>query len=149
LVTAPVNKKAIIRSGRPFVGQTEFLSHLAQSGIPRVIGSSTHRENITCTLDILGLGGRFAAIVSSEDVSHGKPDPEVFLRAAEKIGVAPDRCVVFEDAHVGIAAARAAGMKVVGVSGTHPSSALKEADRVVARLDELTVTDLAVWFSVG
>lgn len=128
-------------------GVKEFLARLEQAGIPRVIGSSTHRENIACTLDVLGLKRFFPLIVSSEDVTHGKPDPEVFLRAAAKIGVEPRRCVVFEDAHVGIAAARAAGMKVVGVSGTHPAETLKDADRVVGRLDNLPVEELSAWFA--
>jgi beta-phosphoglucomutase family hydrolase len=127
-------------------GVKEFLARLESAGIPRAIGSSTHRENIVCTLDRLGLETFFSSIVSSEDVSHGKPDPEVFLRAASKIGLEAARCVVFEDAHVGIAAARAAGMKVVGVSGTHPAETLKEADRVVSRLDELEIERLSAWF---
>jgi beta-phosphoglucomutase-like phosphatase (HAD superfamily) len=85
-------------------------------------------------------------MVSAEDVTHGKPDPEVFLLAAQKLGMSPNRCVVFEDAHVGIEAARAAGMKVVGVATTHPADALQGADRVVRQLDELSVAELNQWF---
>jgi beta-phosphoglucomutase-like phosphatase (HAD superfamily) len=75
-------------------------------------------------------------------VTRGKPDPEVFLLAAQRIGVPPARCVVFEDAQVGIQAARAGGMKVIGVATTHPAATLRSADRVVHRLDELTVAEL-------
>jgi beta-phosphoglucomutase-like phosphatase (HAD superfamily) len=84
--------------------------------------------------------------VSAEDVSHGKPDPEVFLKAASKIGMAPGICVVFEDAHVGIAAAHRAGMRVIAVATTNPLEALGEADRAVERLDELEVAEISRWF---
>ncbi|MEX2381105.1 MAG: HAD family phosphatase [Opitutales bacterium] len=76
-------------------------------------------------------------MVTSEDVSHGKPDPEVFLKAAERAGLPPGQCVVFEDALYGIQAAKAAGMSAIGVLTTHPGGFLKGADRLVARLDEL------------
>ncbi len=128
-------------------GVRVWLERLKAGGVPCVVGSSTHRANIELILDLVGLREFFAAIVSAEDVSHGKPDPEVFLKAAGKIGRLPERCVVFEDAHVGIAAARAAGMKVVGVATTHPVEELSETDRAVRRLDELTVDLLAGWFA--
>jgi HAD superfamily hydrolase (TIGR01509 family) len=127
-------------------GVQPWLAALHLAGIPSVIGSSTHRENITTTLGVLGFGHYFRAIVSAEDVHHGKPDPEVFLLAAGKAGSPPARCVVFEDAHVGIEAGHRAGMKVVGVATTHPASALTGADRIVHRLDELTVAALTEWF---
>ena len=77
------------------------------------------------------------------DVAHGKPHPDVFLKAAAKTGVAPERCVVFEDALAGIEAGHAGGMKVVGVATTHPETELTgKVHRVVHRLDELTVADL-------
>jgi beta-phosphoglucomutase-like phosphatase (HAD superfamily) len=75
-----------------------------------------------------------------------KPDPEVFVKAAGRIGRAPGRCVVFEDAFVGIEAARAGGMKVVGVATTHPIEDLGMADRAVHRLDELQPANLSAWF---
>ena len=123
-------------------GVREFLGMLKEAGIPRVIASSTHRENITTSLDVLGLGDFFPQLVTSEDVSRGKPDPEVFLTAAKKIGIEPARCVVFEDALVGIAAAHAAGMKAVAVATTEPREKLAHADWVVERLDELSVAQL-------
>jgi HAD superfamily hydrolase (TIGR01509 family) len=131
----------------PLPGVRPFLERLDSAGIPRVIGSSTHRLNITTSLDILGLAGFFAAIVSAEDVSLGKPDPQVFLLAAGKIDRQPSRCVVFEDAPMGIEAALAGGMKAVGVSGTHGSGTLARAHRVVARLDQLSPADLEALFA--
>ena len=97
------------------------------------------RDGILC---VIGLRAYFVDWVTAEDVSRGKPDPEVFHRCAERIGVDPARCVVFEDAHVGVEAARRAGMKVVAVTTTHPAEVLGAADRIVRRLDELGVGDL-------
>jgi beta-phosphoglucomutase family hydrolase len=119
-----------------------WLRRLKDAGIPCVIGSSTHRENITTTLGVLGLEEFFAEIVTAEDVKRGKPDPEVFLTAAKKIGVEPAGAVVFEDALVGIAAAQAAGMRVVGVATTEPREKLAHANWVVNQLDELSVEQL-------
>ena len=130
----------------PLPGARTWLQRLAAVGIPCVIGSSTHRENIEVSLDVLGFRGFFSKIVTAEDVTHGKPDPEVFLKAAEKIGTAPERCVVFEDAHVGIEAAHSAGMRVIGVATTNPLDELGEADAAVSRLDELQVGKIAEWF---
>jgi len=127
-------------------GVREWLARLSAAGIPCVIGSSSHRENIRLSLEILRLSNSFNAWVTSEDVLHGKPDPEVFLKAASKAGFPPNRCIVFEDAHVGIAAARAAGMRVIGVATTHTKSELLAADLSVDRLDELDISKLTSWF---
>ena len=128
-------------------GVETWLRALRDEGIACVIASSTHLENITMTLEALGLGEFFSAIVSAEDVKRGKPDPEVFLTAAQQIGVEPGNAVVFEDALVGIAAAQAAGMRVVAVATTEPKEKLAHADWVVDRLDELSVAQL--WDSCG
>ena len=90
--------------------------------------------------------GFFQAIVAAEDVHQGKPDPEVFLLAARKLGSRPERSVVFEDAYVGIQAARHAGMKVVALATTHPAETLRGADRVARRLDELTLEEIERWW---
>ncbi len=124
-------------------GVHTFLDRLRAAGIPSCIGSSTHRQNIDTILGVMGFDGLFDAIVTAEDVSAGKPHPEVFLKAADKIGRAPNRCLVFEDAFAGIEAARAGGIKVVGVATTHDAATLEpRVDRVVQRLDELAVDDL-------
>jgi beta-phosphoglucomutase family hydrolase len=127
-------------------GVRTWLDRLRDAGVPRAIGSSTHRENIALSLQMIGLADCFDAIVTSEDVRQGKPHPEVFLTAAARLGAEPARSVVFEDALVGIAAARAGGMKVVAVATTHAPEELTEADAVVRRLDELEVARLAAWF---
>lgn len=124
-------------------GVSVFLDRLRDAGVPSCVGSSTHRENITTIVGVLGFEGRFNEMVTSEDVTHGKPHPDVFLKAAEKLGRAPADCVVFEDAYAGIEAAHAAGTKVVAVATTHPvENLVNRAHRVVHRLDELMVKDL-------
>lgn len=130
----------------PLPGVRTWLERLRAAGVPCAIGSSTHRANIDLSLGLIGLAEFFAAIVTAEDVSRGKPDPEVFLTGAARINRAPQRCVVFEDAFVGLEAARAGGMRTVAVATTHPLAALTAADRAVERLDELTPGELAAWF---
>ncbi len=131
----------------PLPGVHEWLRRLHAAAIPCVVASSTCRLNITCALDQLELGVSFQAIVAAEDVSHGKPDPEVFLLAAQRLRCAPQRCVVFEDTPVGIQAAKAAGMKAVAVTTTHPVRYLDGADRIVPRLDALQVEELTPLFA--
>jgi beta-phosphoglucomutase family hydrolase len=127
---------------KPLPGVVTWLNQLRDHAIPCAVGSSTHRLNIDTGLQLIGLRDRFQAIVTAEDVSHGKPDPEVFLTAASRIGMAPDACVVFEDALVGIEAAHRGGMKAVAVATTNPIDLLHTADLAVHRLDELTIPRL-------
>jgi beta-phosphoglucomutase family hydrolase len=127
---------------QPLPGVRVFLERLRDAGIPCAIASSSHRINIELCLEMFGFADFFRSIVSAENVGRGKPDPEVFLKAAETLGLPPERCVVFEDAPVGIQAALAGGMKVVGVAGTHPPETLAGAHRIVKQLDALTPADL-------
>ena len=127
----------------PLPGVVEWLHRLHEANVPCAVASSTERLNIDAVLKRIGLEETFAAIVSAEDVVHGKPSPEVFLKAAERLQLAPEHCVVFEDAYVGIEAGHAAGMRVVAVTTTHSMEELKAADIVVRRLDELAVEQLA------
>jgi len=130
----------------PLPGAREWLTSLRDAGVPCVVASSSCRLNIECVIDMIGFRSFFADIVSGDDAEHGKPHPEIFLKAAERIGCPPARAVVFEDAFVGIEAARRGGMKVVAVASTHPAEQLQHADRVVRSLDELSIPDLALWF---
>lgn len=130
----------------PLPGTVTWLERLKKAGIPCAIGSSTVRANIDLVLQQKNLAAFFQFIVSAEDVKQGKPDPQVFLKAAAGLRADPHHCVVFEDAHVGLQAARAAGMHVVGVASTHEAETLAEADLVCHRLDELQVDELNKWF---
>jgi HAD superfamily hydrolase (TIGR01509 family) len=125
-------------------GVREVLDALTAACVKLAIGSSGVLPNLELTVSECGLTGRFAAISSVEDITRGKPDPQVFLVAAAKAGVEPRRSVVFEDAPVGIEAAKAAGMYAVGVTTTHPAAALADAgaDEVVENLIEYDVPRL-------
>ncbi|MEI6534760.1 MAG: HAD family phosphatase [Verrucomicrobiaceae bacterium] len=118
----------------PLPGVLALLQELKALGIPRAVGSSTPRLNIETVMEMAGLNGLFDAMVSAEDVTLGKPDPQVFLKAAQKIDRSPERCLVIEDAYVGIEAGKRAGMKVVAVATTHPLGSLKAADAAFANL---------------
>lgn len=133
---------------QPLPGVEELLLELHRRGVPCAVASSTDRLNITCALQRMGMRHEFGIIVAGGDVERGKPDPEVFLTAAEKLETDPRRCVVFEDAHVGVAAARAAGTKVIAVATTHPADTLEDADIVVGGLDELSVEKVDELFEV-
>jgi HAD superfamily hydrolase (TIGR01509 family) len=125
-------------------GVREVLDGLTAQGVKLAIGSSGPRANLELTVAECGLDGRFAAIASLEDITRGKPDPQIFLVAAAKAGGDPARSVVFEDAPVGIQAAKSAGMYGVGLTTTHPASALEEAgaDLVIADLVAYDVAPL-------
>ena len=125
-------------------GVQELLDGLSKAGVQLAIGSSSVLPNLELTIDECGLHGRFAAIASLEDITHGKPNPEVFLVAASKVGVPPSRAVVFEDALVGIQAAKAAGMRAIGVMTSHDEQSLWDAgaDEVVDRLTGYEVEKL-------
>jgi beta-phosphoglucomutase len=126
-------------------GVRDLIDRLTESGFLLAIGSSATRANLDLTVAESGLAGRFAAIAALEDIRRGKPDPEVFLLAAARAGVDPVRCVVFEDAPVGIRAAKAAGMIAVGVTSTTDARALRDAgaDMVVETLAGFDVDALA------
>ena len=126
----------------PLEGVKAFLDQLKESRIPCIVGSSTPRINIDTIIDSLGFTGYFMDFITAGDVKKSKPDPEVFLLAAERVGYAPGKCVVFEDALMGVEAGKAAGMKVVAITTTNSADKLTEADVVVNRLDELTVDKL-------
>jgi len=140
-----VRKEEIYRSlvraeGLPLLpGAREWLDELKRQGVTCVIGSSTERRNIDLVLAAHGIGDYFDSIVSGDDVREGKPHPGIFLTAASRIEADPSSCVVFEDARVGIQAARAAGMRVIAVTTTLPRTSLRDVDLVVDRLDELSV----------
>ena len=129
----------------PLPGVRPWLERLAEGGIPCGIGSSTEAKNVEVGLKKLGLGNFFQTAVTAEHVQRGKPAPDVFLEVSRRLKTEPARCVVFEDAPAGVEAGRAAGMKVVGVTTTHPGGHLEGVFRAVTRLDELTVEEVSRW----
>ncbi|MGH7277172.1 MAG: HAD family hydrolase [Candidatus Rokuibacteriota bacterium] len=111
----------------PVPGVENFLSVLDQHGVPRAVATSASRFEAERLLGRLGLAPHFEVVITAEDVRRGKPDPEAYLKAARQIGVAPRDCLVFEDALVGAASARAAGMRVIGLTTAHTAAELMAA----------------------
>lgn len=125
-------------------GVAGLLDDLRANQFGLAIGSSGPRDNLFLTVESCGLDDHFRSIVGLEDVKQGKPDPEVFLKAAAQAGVEPSQCVVFEDAVFGIQAAKAAGMRAVGVGSTHPLDILLQAgaDDAVETLENYPIERL-------
>jgi HAD superfamily hydrolase (TIGR01509 family) len=122
-------------------GVLALLSDLKADGFRLAIGSSAPRANLDVFWGPLGLADYFQATVTKEQVVEGKPSPETFLKAAGMLSLAPQRCVVVEDALHGVQAAKAAGMPVVAVTTTRSRAELAHADRVVDSLAELSAED--------
>jgi beta-phosphoglucomutase len=118
----------------PLPGAVEWIERLAKDGWRQAIASSAPRANVETMARVLKLDQVMGALVGAEDVHRGKPDPEVFLVSAERLGVEPSRSIVVEDAAVGIEAARRGGMRSIGVGG----NALGAADVVATALADLS-----------
>ncbi|NJP39349.1 beta-phosphoglucomutase [Alkalicoccus luteus] len=118
-------------------GVRGFLRELQTFNVPFALGSAS--RNASVILEGTGISPLFAAVVDGNDLGKAKPDPEVFLKGAEKMGIAPEACVVFEDAQAGIDAARAAGMRVVAVGSPEM---LTGADFYISNLKDITFAGL-------
>lgn len=129
-------------------GVTDWLARLRGWGARQAVASSAPPANIDIMLGELGLAGYFDAIVSGYELPS-KPDPAVFLLAAQQVGVPPSNCIVMEDATAGVAAARRAGMRCIAVASTNPPTALHEADLVVERWDQLDEAGFLDLLSAG
>jgi HAD superfamily hydrolase (TIGR01509 family) len=121
----------------PTPGLFVLLEHLERSGLPRGVATSSRREYAEGLLVRHGLLDRFAFVLTGDDVTHGKPDPEIYLKSAARLGLEPGKVLVLEDSPTGLAAAKAAGTFAVGVPHDHsPAQGLAAADLVVPRLDD-------------
>jgi beta-phosphoglucomutase family hydrolase len=123
-------------------GALELFKLLKREGFSMAIASSTPAENIELVTGSLGIAGYFQVIVNGHEVTRGKPDPQVFLLAAQRLGVKPANCLVIEDAVAGVAAAKKAGMYCLAVANTHSRQELKEADLIVDTLEKVTINDI-------
>jgi beta-phosphoglucomutase family hydrolase len=113
---------------QPLRGVEVFLDRLADHGIAVAVATSSPEKNIAHTLGAIGLADRIGVIARSDMVPRGKPFPDVFLRAAEELGVAPEYCLAFEDAPVGVAAARSAGMRCIAITSTFSAETLAASE---------------------
>jgi HAD superfamily hydrolase (TIGR01509 family) len=131
-------------------GCIDLMSRLKADGIALGLATSGSRRRTDAVIDILNLQSTFGAVVCGADVTHGKPHPEVFLKTAKALGIAPQNCLVVEDAVRGIEAARAAGMVVVGYTGLGVSAdSLTGAHAIIDDFAAVTLGDLRVIWSGG
>lgn len=112
-------------------GLPEFLGSLKEKNIPIAIGTSAPRSNVDFVLASTGLEKYFSVILDESNVEQGKPNPEIYLKVAAKLGYEPSRCIVFEDSLSGVESAQRAGAKVVGVATTHSFDELNHTDFVI------------------
>ena len=121
-------------------GISEFLERYR--GVPMAVATNAEAANLDCILDGAGLRGYFRVVLNGSQVKNAKPHPEIYLRAADDLGVSPANCVVFEDSHSGVRAARSAGMKVIGICTTY--GYLPDTD---ISIDNFFSGDLAEWLT--
>jgi HAD superfamily hydrolase (TIGR01509 family) len=134
---------------RPLPGLESLIAGAHGAGIPMAVASSAMTKNVTFVVDALGFRPYFRALVTGDEVSHPKPDPEIYLKAAAKLGREPALSVAFEDSFVGIESAKRAGMKCVGIASTFLAEELRRqtpADLVVASFEELDLERLGRLF---
>ena len=142
-------RKAFKSHARPLPGLEGLIAACNQEDIPMAVASSAMRKNVDFVVDALGFRKYFKIIVSGDDVSCPKPDPEIYLKAARLLGVKPEDCVAFEDSFVGIESAKGAGMKCVAIASTFPIDELKahtQVDLAVPGFKELSVDILRQLF---
>jgi beta-phosphoglucomutase len=134
--------RSLVRAGGVAIlpGAAEWVRRLRREGWAQAVASSAPRRNIEVVLKVVGLAEQFDTTVSAEDVVHGKPDPQVFLLAASRVGAAPERSIVVEDAAAGIEAAKRAGMHSIAVfrdGAEVAADTAAAADMVVRSLADL------------
>ncbi|HSX28470.1 MAG TPA: HAD family phosphatase [Candidatus Saccharimonadales bacterium] len=118
----------------PYPGVLEFIQSLAARKVPLALVTGSLRAEAAVTLKAFKLTELFAAIITAEDITHSKPNPEGYLKGAKALGVQPGDCIVIEDAPSGVAAANAAGMRCLAVTTTHTAEELQDATLVVDKL---------------
>jgi beta-phosphoglucomutase len=126
---------ACVADGSTVDEETRNAVRFAAARMPVAIVSASVRSEIDAVLDAAGLREEVKVIVSQEDVTHGKPDPEGYLTAARVLGVEPAQMLVFEDTDVGLSAAKASGARVVGLKRTLGAARMAQADELVERID--------------
>lgn len=151
-VTAYRNKKEEIYRQliapyiKPVTGLIPFLQTLQKQNIPLAIATSATIKNIDFTMKKLNLQPYFPYIIDSSMVNKGKPDPDIYLAAAKKLHIPPERCVAFEDSVNGVRSAKAAGMKVIAINTSHQKEKLSNADLILEDYTQINVQKLMTLF---
>jgi len=127
---------------KPLPGAIDLVRNLHERNFKLAVGSSGPPENVDLLLSTFRMKDYFDVIITAAEVKNGKPAPDVFLIAAEKLNIKVDNCLVIEDAPVGITAARKAGMKVIALRTTHCNIDLLDADTVVQDLSSINLNDI-------
>ncbi|RFS15707.1 HAD family phosphatase [Emticicia sp. C21] len=122
----------------PIAGLMEFIADLKANGVKTGIATSAPVENLRLILSKLPLVSQMESLLSSSDVIHHKPNPEVYLKSAANLGVLPENCVIFEDSHAGVSAGKAAGAKVIGVLSTYKKEELPVCNDYVVNYKEMS-----------
>jgi beta-phosphoglucomutase len=137
-------RELLRREATALPGARALLAALHAAGYRQALGSSAPVANIEVIISLLGIGPLLDGFISGEHVAQGKPAPDIFLAGAALVGAAPVRCVVFEDAPAGVAAARAAGMRCIAVrrAGQPDAPGLEAADRIVDSLAEVSIAEI-------
>jgi HAD superfamily hydrolase (TIGR01509 family) len=131
-----------VKAIQPLSGLKRFLMLLEERGIPKAIATSAPRANVDFTLEHTGLARFFSIVLDESHVSRGKPDPEIYLKAAEALGYPSTKTFVFEDSISGVQAAKAAGAQVIGVSTTHSRQELAGTRMVIEDFTQIQIRDL-------
>lgn len=126
----------------PYPGVIELIHSLADQGVPLALVTGSLRAEASITLRAFGLSDLFMAIVAAEDITHSKPNPDGYLKAAKALGIEPNSCIVVEDAPSGVKAARTAGMRVVAVTSTHNKKELEGATLILGQLKPGCIDEL-------
>lgn len=129
---------------KPIHGLIDFLKAAKKNKIPMAVASSAPAVNIHFSLEKTNTAGFFLHLVSSDEITRSKPDPEIFLKAAQKLGFRPADCVVFEDSYAGIEAGLSAGMKVIAVATTHPANELPKDLLIIQDFTRISIDDLII-----
>ncbi len=122
-----------------YSGVVDLLEELKNAGIKMGIGSNGSRRSILKIIEQFKIKEYFSSIVTYDDVSHGKPNPEIFMKNAENLNVKPEECVVIDDAEVGIEAAKSAGMKIISITTTMDKKELEKADMIIDKISDLNL----------
>jgi beta-phosphoglucomutase len=142
-------RKVIKPHAKPLPGLPDLLDECHRAGVLMAVASSAMLQNVEFIADALELRPYFHCLVSGDEVSHSKPDPEIYTYTAAKLGIEPARCVAIEDSFVGVESARRAGMKCVAIASTFPLEELRrqtQADLVVKGFEELNLATLRKLF---
>ena len=142
-------RRAFAPHAKPLAGVERLIAECHDQGVLVALASAAMSKNVNFILDALKLRSYFHAVLTCDEITQSKPDPEIFVKTAQKLDLQPAACVALEDSFVGIEAAKRAGMKCVAVASTFPAPELRartQADLVIQTLEELNLRKLRQLF---